>query len=408
MRNYTMTMNAKLSTGNGASPMRRTNGFTLVEVMIAGVILAIGLIGMAAVFPVVITQQRDANDLSLAVSASANAEALLASRMERFISTMSEIPADDNAWIRISAFEPQSKDALYMQMPDDQSAPVDLRLSMLETDYQIPTNGTDTEYSIRLPHRPLSERAIDRLHVNIEVNLPVFGVDIYSLTPEGGMGGTKFVGKRLDPILDNSINYIDSEIEFNIVLNAGETIHKISTDYTWLEDRLISHADRLYPADDPQYGWEVCIRKGANGQPQYCLFTYRFDGPRDTLFVPDMPSSPGKMDEGMLRLATARVEYNRARQHFYLDPVDTDLEAAIDKGAYLLPEEGIAPLKIVRYVEGLGWELEAPPTTIDDDGELELLINQNVEFWYLPSQIEVDGISWNCRTIMAYTKQVDP
>jgi len=399
-------MNAKLSTGNGASPMRRTHGFTLVEVMIAGVILAIGLIGMAAVFPVVITQQRDANDLSLAVSTSANAEALLASRMERFVATMSEIPADDNAWIRISAFEPQSKDALYMQMPDDQSAPVDLRLSMLETGYLIPTGGS--EYSINLPHRPLSERAIDRLRVNIEIDLPSIGVDIYSLTPDGGMGGTKFVGNRLDPLLDNSINYIDSEIEFNIVLNPGETINKISTDYTWLEDRLISHADRLYPANKPQYGWEVCIRKGVNGQPQYCLFTYRFDGPRDTQFVPDIPSSPGKTDEGMLRLATARVEYDRARQHFYLSPIDADLENAIDKGAYLLPEDGIAPLKVVRFVEGIGWELEAPPTAINSDGELELLINQNVEFWYLPNQIEVDGILWRCQPIMAYTKQVDP
>lgn len=56
---------------------RRSAGFTLVEVLIAVAVLGLGLLGLAAVFPVLVTEQRDAADKQIGDSARAVAVGLL-------------------------------------------------------------------------------------------------------------------------------------------------------------------------------------------------------------------------------------------------------------------------------------------------------------------------------------------
>ncbi|MEZ6318808.1 MAG: prepilin-type N-terminal cleavage/methylation domain-containing protein [Phycisphaerales bacterium] len=52
-------------------------GFSLVEILIAILVLAFGLLGLAAIFPVVVTQQRDASDRMLGPAAAEGIEAQL-------------------------------------------------------------------------------------------------------------------------------------------------------------------------------------------------------------------------------------------------------------------------------------------------------------------------------------------
>lgn len=388
--------------------------FTLIEVLIAAIILAIGLIGLAAVFPVVITQQRDATDLSMAVSSGDSGEALLATRLGNFGATIASLPRDEEGiWYRINAFNPGRSDEMpYLQMPSGPS--VDLRLSRLEVD--VPARGRDTgglmTYTTNLRHRPLSPRPGDKIEVRITLRLTNGKQQTYWLRPDGSAKFATQPGfeNRL-AVGPNVIDYERSRLSFNVVLNPGEGVRSAVMDYTWLDDRLLAHADRLSPSENPRYAWEVSVRKGRNGQAQYCLFLYRFDGPKDEEFHPLIPQGL-RLDDGMLREGTFSVVFNQSRRRFFVeDPTGGTERAAITAGTYLLPSDGSGPVKVLRSVTIDGkrfWELDAPPTRVNASGELDYLTG-SYQYWYLPLSVFIpeDQVTWKITPLLAYTKQVD-
>ena len=52
-----------------SNPAKSGKAFTLVEVLLGIIILAVGLLGLASVFPLVVRQQREAQDTVVGVSA---------------------------------------------------------------------------------------------------------------------------------------------------------------------------------------------------------------------------------------------------------------------------------------------------------------------------------------------------
>lgn len=84
----------------GALGLRSTRGFTLIEVLIGVLVLGLGLLGVAAVFPVVVRQQRIATDSVQGLSVQRSAEAYIRAHAGFNVAIMPNGPrgADRPAW----------------------------------------------------------------------------------------------------------------------------------------------------------------------------------------------------------------------------------------------------------------------------------------------------------------------
>ncbi|MBX3379130.1 MAG: prepilin-type N-terminal cleavage/methylation domain-containing protein [Phycisphaeraceae bacterium] len=81
--------------------------FTLVEVLLGIIILAIGLLGLASVFPLVVKQQRQAQDVVVGVSSAEAAESFMRSRRGYFSPSANDIvglnaPSGKSGWGALS------------------------------------------------------------------------------------------------------------------------------------------------------------------------------------------------------------------------------------------------------------------------------------------------------------------
>ncbi len=393
---------------------RSRSAFTLIEVLISVIVLAIGLVGLAAVFPAVITQQRNATDLSAGLRAGASGEALLSNRLGDFVRLVDDLPSNmEGKWLRINAVESRSKGELpYLSMPNK---PVDLRLGRVERDLRPRRRqlGNKIQFNFSSNRSPISDRAGDILEARIQLRAADgHPHPVIKLVPDT-LDNTKFMVVTPPHLKDrlganNSIDYERGTMLFTIDLKAGESYINSSIDFTWLDDRILSHDDRLFPKDNPRYAWDICIRKTDSGDAQYCLFVYRFDGKVGQKFNPDIPNSEGDNDSGMLRKGRFTVGFDSDRKRYFLeDPKSGDEKAAIKAGQFLLPVDGTGPIRVLRFVEGIGWELEAPPIQTDANGNARIMKGSE-DFWFVPLSvyIERDATTWKLTPLVAYTKQL--
>jgi len=409
----------------------RRQAFTLVEILIAAIILAIGLVGLAAVFPAVITQQQSANDLTTAVSVSGTADGILATRLPFFRSRFSDpnvINRLGTAWNRINAVEDQqSANVFYLQTPYLSPFP-DLRLREDAT-YEVGSigiGGQQRNYPrVILPRRPI---AADLSPGDLEVKVTWSDQSVLRFVPDENSPSRLPLKFRVDegdpgswnPASPNSIDYRNAIIGFNFEL-SGRTVQSVEVHFRWLNDRIVSHPDRLYPTNAPRYGWELAFRRTADGQLQYTTFIYRFDG-MNADFVPEIPGRfgiPNSNNAGMLRLDSATVVYNQVEDRFELRTSGSGMADQVEAGSWLLPVLGTGVMKIRRSIPnttgaaGSPWfELEGPPMWVDPADGIAKPMTGTIDFWYMPTTIKAFsdqekeiGI-WRVRPLLATTKQV--
>jgi len=85
-----------MNTNRSSSMVHRSAGFSLVEVLIAIFVLAIGLLGVAAVFPAVVRQQRTATDAVQGISIQRSVEELLRGHSELSEANVTTSDAEGN------------------------------------------------------------------------------------------------------------------------------------------------------------------------------------------------------------------------------------------------------------------------------------------------------------------------
>lgn len=90
-----------------SNPANSRKAFTLVEVLLGIIILAIGLLGLASVFPLVVKQQREAQDIVVGVSAANAAEAFMRTQRGYFSTTANDLvglnaPSGKSGWGALS------------------------------------------------------------------------------------------------------------------------------------------------------------------------------------------------------------------------------------------------------------------------------------------------------------------
>lgn len=401
-------------------------GFTLVEVMIAAIILALGLVGLAAVFPAVISQQQAANDLIIATSVSATADGLLATRLPAFRSRLNDpivIRQLGTNWQRINGVEAREGRVFYLQTPVPPGGPdMRLRESALHVVPEFGIGGgSPRNYAVRLPRGPISE---DLLPDDLVVTVYTDTMDFDYVPDASGPSRlpTKFkegrnAAGRLNPGGPNSIDYRNARLVFHFNLFGPEQVDHVEVRYRWLNDRIVSHPDRLYPTDSPRYGWEMAFRRSIDGQFQYTTFVYRFDG-LNAPFVPEIPGRFGidnNTRAGMLRLDSGLIIYNPTDDRYELHTSAGGLADHVEPGAWLLPVEGTNPIRVRRSLPSTTgspkFELEGPPVKVRPDGVSEPMLGR-VDFWYMPARIKAFsdqgqeiGI-WRIRPLIAITKQV--
>ncbi|MBL1217280.1 MAG: type II secretion system protein [Planctomycetes bacterium] len=407
----------------------RPIGFTLVEVLMATIILALGLIGVAAVFPAVIAQQKRADDLSQAVSAAAGGEAVLSSRMDAFADAIQRTPAEFGAnWVRINTYDPLGDTEPYLQAPFVPGK-FDIRLRVQEKGYRITKwlNGSDmaTFSNVRIPSRTLPIDKKDAGDMIVNILLGGGAPQLVSYQPDPDEANEKFKvvkggASRIDDLnQDNMIDWDNGVLTWHVMLNNGETVDRVWIDYVWRNDKIISHRDRLSPSESPRYGWDIAIRRGVSGVPQYTMFVYRYEGgPSGAEFYPEIPNRFNTVDEGMLRLGGATIAYESdgMAQKAYLQ-VSRDMKEALRSGSYILPYDGAGPVEIRRWdehaLDGNGaWELVSPPTRTLADGTVEQFYGgEALDFWYVPLSVPAldrNGMqigSWKIRPLLAFSKQ---
>lgn len=224
-------------------------GFTLIEILIAVLVLALGMLGLGAVFPVVVRQQRQSTDVVLGITALRSAEAYILSHGRGIVRS-----ADDTA--------------------------------------DFPT-GYLNEKSLRpAPFLPIAmnpdltaARGFDRWLVQVQ------GTATADPTGDESFSGWSLPDYKWEPMRIIASNYKDAEDKLDVgALWVGYGAPPTSVPTTSsgaTTDIIIPMAQRFFPSPDtssepPQYIWDFVGRRVIRGRfssqaVQLAIFVRRID-----------------------------------------------------------------------------------------------------------------------------------
>lgn len=368
---------------------RRAQGFTLMEVLVAVVIIGLGALGISALFAGAAAQQRRATVVNRAVGVSQNAESILLTRFGRMEGSS---PSVEGVWSQAVA-DPQTgvlttADRAYFLV--DAGTRVLFEQTFQESQLNGPLPSTTF---FALPHRRIDR---ERLRVMVTVtessNLALNPKEETFVYLEQRINGQLPTGE-LDPVLlyrDGDITNPDV-VTVNRAENtgfAGATgsvqtpnlsavltefltrqgvsgfVSSVAITYEWRNDQLVSLNDRLVYVDDermpggrrPILGYTLLSRQ-IQGVAQLAIFTYeleplsapRVDVERFPIFQPPERVQDYSSEQGLLRQVRMRLGWDANTGQFYVEPTDPDEAWAIDRGQLLLVKELLTP------VGGVNW-----------------------------------------------------
>lgn len=228
---------------SGLNGVRVRGGFSLIEVLIGIVVLALGLVGLAAVFPTVVRQQQVASDQSLGVSVAKSAIATIEKHAE-----LSRPLAD-------AMLKDRDNLALTTQSLDNTINPLNLvGWSVLTWDDEWSLDG-----SWQLPNEDDFATAAGQCTIDPD-------------------NGNCVIGRANGPLVQRMVN--------NVATDDPRRIRRGGV--------LIRTTDRLMPnAATPRFVWDFVVRRtdlGAKHFPagavnQNNMKTYRDDGVQVAVFV---------------------------------------------------------------------------------------------------------------------------
>ncbi|GJQ31037.1 MAG: hypothetical protein HBSAPP03_29210 [Phycisphaerae bacterium] len=266
----------------------RRSAFSLIEVLISIVILALGLLGLAAVFPVVINQQRQASDAVQGVSLERSVEeylersATLNDRPDPSASLAN--PANRRGWTVLLA-EPLWSNKGEWYVPDldaNALAAVGLRLDPVSGWLFLGEGGGNT-----IPV-PLGERLTPSAMTS--ASDPRFVWDIAARRIRGGANATSTTGDH-DKWADDSIQVsvfirrVDSAIRLRGTSSLAEAFGLVPMN-------IPSNANRRVPVAVDARGRPTSDGYGGGTSPVYSpvrSFSYEFPAPEE-LALPELPS----------------------------------------------------------------------------------------------------------------------
>lgn len=304
-------------------------GFTLLEVLMAAIIISLGVLGITALFAGAARQQQIASQTTRSVIASKNGEAIIASAFGQINANQPTVLATEfppDVWVRI----PMDPTFHHLTLPgvDDPGTPgPDIYFLVAPTvglpaeiysatstgaDY-LTLRGRDTHNAMRpwinafqdLPNRRIDPFSVSEIRVTAR-STPGATPQLYSYRlparvkrgePEANVWPDA-TGNRWQFVIDGRISAKNQDfIELNCRLDSGNAgpfasigqfriagidgNHYIDSievvDYRWRSDRLISLRDRLVYAagsDQPSLGYSVLYRRTSDGGNQMALITY--------------------------------------------------------------------------------------------------------------------------------------